>query len=140
MRLLPMLGFSLKGTIFPPLSPFSHICSDLHCCAAWAADGSFGVHLSPHPTHLVDLKTASVDTKQAFGPSYSATVSKRRLVVLHSEAFALNRFVFLPIMNMYAKRFRSTLPLQNSGLDCRALSPEGMHQEVVYFSSLVSSL
>lgn len=26
------------------------------------------------------------------------------------------------------------LPLQNSVLDCKALSPEGMHPDMVYFS------
>lgn len=52
----------------PTAHSFFHICLDLHCCAVWAGSRSLGVHLSPHPTHLVVFKTASVNREKALAP------------------------------------------------------------------------
>lgn len=138
-----MLGFSLKGTIFPPHThSFFHICSYLHCCAVWAGSRSLEVHLSPHPTHLIVLKLLLLTQKRllAHVGNWFTTFSICCIVVYHFEAFTLNPFLFLTIIqHTYRKCFKSMLPLQNSALDCKASSPEGMHPDEVYFSELVSS-
>lgn len=125
----------------PTTHSFFHICSDLHCRAVWAGSRSLGAHLSPHPTHLVVFKAASFNTQKAFGPvgNWFTTFSICCIVVFHFEAFTWNPLLFLTIMATYRKCFRSMLPLQNSVLDCKAVSPEGMHPHMVYFTLLVSS-
>lgn len=59
-----MLGFTLKGTIFPSLTPsftYVQICIVVQCGQAAEAWES---HLSPHPTHLIVFETVSVDKKK----------------------------------------------------------------------------
>lgn len=79
------------------------------------------------------LKLLLLTQKKDFWPVLAIGFSKCCVLVLHFEPFASNRCIFLPIISLYTK-FRIMLPRQNSGLDCKALTPEGIHPETVYFS------